>query len=280
MSGTERQDRTRDDGDRRTLTPALRGQRAIAALGPLCSPAAPRLEVDATNLKRADAFTGVVVREVVRRHLDADPGHQIFLREPHDSPTWDMLSDLVGTLPRRARWAGDQRAARREQQVLLPTTSIDDEEVAKLISKSWLPAIMANLRLPAAERRLLMSAAAAFADNGLRYGSGAATLLCACHDEQANDLQLVALSSWEAPAEDFDAVDMLREALAKSRRAIGGIAMLIDQAKRRNIDATIRLAVDQGRLHCRGQATPRIEGDAPPIPAFVASLEIHLPAQS
>lgn len=279
MSGGEQRDRTREEADRRVLTPAFRGPRAIAGLAALCARAAPRLELDARGLRRADAFTGVVVHETVRRHLEADPGHEVVLWEPADEQAWAMLHDLLTPLPRLARWAGEQPAAQRERQVLVPATPIDDDETIDLVTRYALPAATASYRIPDAPRRLLLEAAAAFADNAVLHGGGAPSVLCACYDPQANDLQLVVLSPAMPDGAGDDAATVLRDAVDR-REDVSGIETLIEKARRRKIDATVRLVTGTGRLRWRGHPEPQVEETAAPVPAFVASLEIHLPART
>jgi hypothetical protein len=150
------------------LTAAFRGQFALRGFEGLTARAGPRLEIDARALRHADAFTAVTVRETVDRHLGADPGHSVVILEPRDAEALAMLADLVGPLPRHARWAGTQAPPRRERLVLLPAMRVDSVETAMLLAEA-LTAVTAAVRVPASEARLAVSALATFADNALVY---------------------------------------------------------------------------------------------------------------
>jgi hypothetical protein len=268
--------RMQGDGDRRSLSRAWHGQRALRGLGALVARAAPRLEIDARRVEHPDAFTGAALREAVDRHLAADRGHTVTLREPVIPEALSMLGDLVGTLPRHARWAGDQQRPLRERRVLLPATRVTDDETAALLAY-WLTVVAGPLRLPNSEARLLAAAAAAFADNSLRYrpADGPPALMCACHDPESHDLQIVCLSPNVPSAAARAPATFIRALDNHSRENLGGLHSLTQLAERRGIDATLRVATGTARFFLRS-GMARFDAAAPRLPAFVVSLEVHL----
>jgi hypothetical protein len=270
--------RTRGDDDRHVLSPAWRGQRALRGLAALVKGAAPRLEIDARAVEHPDAFTGAALRAAIERHLVADRGHSVTIREPRAPGALAMLADMVGPLARPARWAGEMPVPGREQRVLLPATRIEDDETAKLLAY-WLTIVAGPLRLPSSEARMLAAAAMAFADNDLRHRAidASPALLCACHEPQAHDLQVVCLSSRVLPDAAADPATYIRDLDNRSRENLGGLYSLTALAERRGIDATLRVAVGTGRLFRRaGKA--RFDSGAGELPGFAASLEVHLRA--
>jgi hypothetical protein len=260
--------------DSRALTSAWRGQRALGGLDRLCAPGGPRRVIDARPLARADAFTGAAVREAIDRHLTRDRGHSVLLHEPTSPKPLSMLHHLVGPLPRRARWAGDAARPPIDRNVLLPAMRVEDDETSRNVA-TWLETVTSGpLRLPSSAARLLAMAAATFGDNALKHGAQG-VLLCACHDPQANDLQVVALSDHVPAAAVTDGVSFLREAVERSERELGGIFSIVELARRRGIDVTVRVATGTGRTFWRA-GKRRYDITTAPIPAFVASVEIHL----
>lgn len=196
------------------------------------------------------------------------------LLEPRDEQQFDTFADLVGPLPHRARWAGLRRPPRRERSVLLPAMRIPDRETADDLADS-LPSMMGALRWPASESRLIATAAAVFADNALVHAATApASLLSICLAVDANDLQVVLLTPAVPPAAAADAGVYLRDLAGRSQTRLGGLYSLCALARRRGVDATLRLAVADGRFYVRSER-PRYD-QAGDLPAFVAAFEIHL----
>jgi hypothetical protein len=266
------------EDDRRVLSPAWRGQRALRGLVALAKGAAPRLEIDARAVEHPDAFTGAALREATERHLAADRGHSVTIYEPRAPDALAMLADLIGPLARPARWAGEVPGPERERRVLLPATRIEDGETAKLLAY-WLTIVAGPLRLPSSEARMLAAAALTFADNDLQHRAIDArpALLCACHEPQAHDLQIVCLSSHVPPEAAADPATYMRDLYHRSRKHLGGLYSLTALAERRGIDATLRVAVGTGRLFRRAEKA-RFDSGAGELPGFAASLEVHLRA--
>jgi hypothetical protein len=86
------------EDDRRVLSPAWRGQRALRGLEALAKGAAPRLEIDARAVEHPDAFTGAALREATERHLAADRGHSVTIYEPRAPGALAMLAELRDAL--------------------------------------------------------------------------------------------------------------------------------------------------------------------------------------
>jgi hypothetical protein len=267
------------DGDRRVLTRAVRGQLAVRSLATLCAPGGPRRVVDARSLEFADAFTAVIVRESIDRHLRRDRGHSVVLREPAKHETFEMLHDLLGSLPRRARWAGEADRPRRDRAVLLPAMRIADAQELRNTANFLGSAAAGPLRLPREASWLLAMAAVHFGDNALEHSPAGqrSVLLCACHELDSHDLQVVALSEVVPEAAREEPAKFLREAMARSDAKLGGLFSLVALARRREIPATLRIVTGSGRLFWRDEK-PRFDGRAEPVPGFMASFEIHLAA--
>jgi hypothetical protein len=264
------------DADRRPLSAAFRGQRALRGFAGLTAKAGPRLELDGRTLRQPDSFTGVAVREAIDRHLLADRGHDVVLLEPRDVRDFDLLADLLGPLPKRARWAGLHPFPRRDGSVLLPAMRIPDRTTADLLADA-LPSVTAALRLPLSEARLAATAAAVFADNALIHAApkAPASLLSICRVVEANDLQVVMLTPSVPPDARTDPGGYLRDVARRSEAHLGGLYSVGALARRRGIDATLRVAIGTGRVYVRS-GRPRYEAHAADLPAFVAGLEIHL----
>lgn len=277
MSEDKLRIRMGENDDRRVLTPAVRGQLAVRELAMLCAPGGPRRVIDARALEFADAFTGAAVREAIDRHVRRDRGHSVVVREPAKLETLAALYDLLGTLPRRSRWAGEADRPRRDPAVLLPAMRITSAPKLRDAANFLGSAAAGPLRLPPNASWLLATAAAHFGDNALKHSPAGqrSVLLCACHELTSHDLQVVALSAAVPEAAQEQPAAYLREAMARSDATLGGLFSLRELARRRKISATLRLATGSGRLFWRDDK-PRYEGQAPIIPGFVASLEIHL----
>lgn len=267
------------DADRRALTAAFRGPRALRAFPALVAPAGPRLEIDARAVQQPDAFTAIAVREAIDRHLAVDRGHSVVVVEPHDADDFALLADLIGALPRRAHWAGAHTTPRRERSVLLPAMRIPDRDTAELVAY-WLTTVTAALRLPAAEARLAVAAAAMFADNALihAHATTPASLLSICRAGVPNDLQVVMLSPSVPKAARRNTEKYLQDLTARSRRNLGGLYSLYRLARGRERDMTLRVAVAGARFYVRSDGSGRVRYEAysSPVPAFVASVEIHI----
>jgi hypothetical protein len=273
-------ERAHHDADRRVLTAAFRGPRAIRGFPTLVAPAGPRLAIDARALRQPDAFTAVAVREAIDRHLDLDPGHSVVIVEPRNGEDFALLADLIGPLPRRTHWAGTHPAPRRERSVLLPAMRIPDRDTAELVAY-WLTSVTAALRLPVTEARLSVAAAAMFADNALIHAPDtvSAPLLSICRAQEPNDLQVVMLSPGVPGAARDHTEKYLQDLTARSQRELGGLYSLYLLARRRERDITLRVAVAGARCYVRSDGSSgriRYETYPTPVPAFVASVEIHL----
>jgi hypothetical protein len=266
-----------EDDDRRVLTRAVRGQVAVRGLATLCAPGGPRRVIDARALEFADAFTGAAVREGIDRHLRRDRGHSVVVREPTNPETLAALYDLLGTLPRRSRWAGEADRPRRNPAILLPAMRLTNAQELRDAANFLGSAAEGPLRLPPQASRLLAMAAAHFGDNALKHSPAGqrSVVLCACHELDSHDLQVVALSEAVPQAAGEKPAAYLREVMGQSHANLGGVFSLVELARRRGVPATLRLATGTGRLFWRDEK-PRYEGQAAPVPGFVASLEIHL----
>lgn len=235
--------------------------------------------IDARALHQPDAFTAVVVREAIDRHLAGDAGHSVVIVEPRLDNDFSLLADLLGALPHRAHWVGAQGSPRRERSVLLPAMRIPDRETADLVA-DWLTNVAPALRMPASEARLAVAAARAFAENALHHAPTGAepSLLSVCRAHEPNDLQVVMMSPGVPSAAGNLTDEYLRDLVARSRSHLGGLSSLFTLARRRRLDVSLRVAVANGRVYGRTGGVNRVRYEPYPalMPAFVASLEIHI----
>lgn len=263
---------------RQPLNRAWVGPRALEGLETVLASAPPRLDLDARGLQRADAYTGAVVKEGIDRHLSADPGHTVILREPRNAETHGVLSDLLSPLPRRANWAGELPAAPRNPMVLLPADRIVNRESVDLLTFG-LQAALGPRRLPESEKRLVLEAAKTVAFNDLAHRDRAATpgLQCVCQMAQSHDLQVVALSSrasdrcLETP-DEF--IDHLKIACSNPLSGLGGLVWRSRGDGR--LDATLRIRAGRVRIRAREGRVRRAEIVENAVPWFAVGFEVHL----
>lgn len=265
------------EGQPRLLARAWAGPRALNGLEPLLARAVPRFELDASALKRADAYTGAVVREALDRHLAADPGHRVVLREPAANEPHAMLCDLLNVLPPRAQWAGERPSARGDSAVLLPAHRVEDRETVEL-SNYALGLAVAQQRLPVPEARLLLHAAKQCSFNDLihRRNGVMPGLQCVCHTRQSHDVQVVTLST-SAPTLCHDDPERYAKILVGAcRDPFTGLGGLCWQGRGPRVDGTLRIRCGPIRLFARhGKVITRLEAED--VPWFAAGYEIHLP---
>jgi anti-sigma regulatory factor (Ser/Thr protein kinase) len=156
---------------------------------------------------------------------------------------------------------------------------IPDRETADLVA-DWLTSVAAALRLPASEARLAVAAARTFADNALHHAPKGAdpSLLSICRAREPNDLQVVMLSPGVPNVAREQTDEYLRDLVARSRSHLGGLSSLFTLARRRGLDVSLRVAVANGRVYGRTGGVSRVRYEPYPalLPAFVASLEIHI----
>ncbi len=224
----------------------------------------------------ADAYTGAVVREAVDRHLQADRGHTVILREPRNAEAYALLNDLLGELPRRAKWAGEQPAPRLDPMVLLPAYRIRNREDLKLFGLA-LQVAAASRGLPPGPTRLLLEAAMVLGYNDLRHRPRRTLpgLLCVCQMRQSNDLQVVALSS-VAPQRCLEGPEQFAAVLAaRCADPFTGLGGLVWRGRGQQLDATLRLRAGRVRVYAR-YGRVRREALAEAVPWFAAGLEVHL----
>ena len=262
-----------------SLLNPLDGEGALAALGPLTTPrraGAYQRVLVVNSLTACDCYTGVVLRTCIDTHLAGHAGNRIQIWEPKDADVWSRIHDLLSPLPERCELAEDQPYPARNREVIVPAIRIDEPETASLLGHAITRA-HAELGLHVRSARAAMEALVAFVDNARTHATESSIgVLVACAVlPQANELQLVALDLDATLAGDPDPEERLREAIATSRRNLGGFASLIMGAERRGLDATLRLATGAARARWRTEER-LLYSTASTIPGFAADFTVRL----
>jgi hypothetical protein len=263
-----------EEGERRTVPHAFNGQRARSALVALVSPAAQRrLVFDARETTRVDAYAAAVLRTAVELHLARKARNSNVIVEPASDESWAMLYDLLGeVLPARCAWAGTRPTPTRGRRVVLPATTVIDDDV-ELITDHALRSAAGALRFGDHAGRLLQESAAAFLENARTHGTPAEVppVICAAFDRQTNDLQLVVCDLGRDVPTDGQAT--LHSAVAESRANGGGIQSLAALTRGR-LDFSVRLAHGTGRAHYRTNRSWHFSAGSE-VPGYIAGIEIH-----
>jgi hypothetical protein len=263
--------------EQRDLGRVLRRRQACRTLGWLLTPATRQLTLVGASLTRVDACGALVVRAAVDVHLQTDSGHLVTVVEPHNNETWALLCDLLGrsALPSRCSWAGRHPLAARGSRVLVPVTSVVDEEQTQLVVDIGLRHATSALGYGERAAHVLQEAAAVFLENSRVHAgrSPISPLVCASLEPQGNDLQVAVLDlGADRPAAD-DREHALRLAVRSSRETDGSLHSLV-AARRGGLQVSVHLAWGTLRASVRSGGSWRYsEGGY--LPGFMAGLEIH-----
>lgn len=262
-----------------SLALGLRGERALAQLGPLTTArqAAPyRRILVATGLTACDCYGGAVLRACIDRHLATHRENRAQIWEPKDPEVWSRVHDLLSPLPAGCELVEDQPRPQRNRDIVVPAMRVEDPEMAGLLGHTIVRAGVA-LGVDASPARAVAQALATLAENAREHAvdSSLGALVACALENPTNELHALALDLGGALASSEDPPARLREALARSRAQLGGLASLILLAERRGLDATLRLASGPARARWRTSDRVRYEEGAP-VPGFVASFSVRL----
>lgn len=267
---------TTTPSDTRTLPAVLRGHHARAALHGLLQPAARRLVLDATGLRKVDAYGGAVLRATVEHHLGAHPRNSVMIVEPADDEAWSLLSNLLGgALPARASWAGT-RSPVRYYDVVLPAVPLRDAAEVELMVEGALLRALPALGYDDRVTRAVVEATAELADNALAHGPGermVPPILSCSWDALGKDLQVVVLEVVPGAPDGKRGVVAVRDVVRRSREDFGSIATLVARP-RGGLDVSMRLVHGSGAARFRTGAGWRYDQTAY-VPGFVAGFEVH-----
>lgn len=262
-----------------SLGSALRGERALAQLGPLTTArlAGPYRRVLVTSgLSACDCYGGLVLRVCIDLHLAAHRENRAQVWEPKDPEVWSRMHDLLSPLPAGCELAEDHPRPARNREIIVPAMRIEGMETAELLGHT-IVRVHAGLGVDVSAARAVAGALVALVENARGYAADSSVgVMVACSLERStNELQLVALDLGGALARADDPPARLREVLARSRAQLGGLASLILLAERRGLDATLRLASGPARARWRAGDRVRYEEGAT-APGFVASFSVRL----
>jgi hypothetical protein len=265
-----------DPRKHRELKGAIRGQRALAAFADLFEPADQELNLVLFGLTRVDAWTGVVVRASIERHLAADTSNRIVVWEPQDAEVWRHVSSLIGAMPSRAQYCGDQPAPQLDPTVLLPATALSDEEDLDLVDRIVLINAARLAGVAQRERALLREAFGELAEDALLRGSPGtgSPLTCVARETDSNELTTAIWTPGQGLPDNPEPVERLREMLVSSREELGALGSLAEVAERRSVDASLTIAASTARARWRSGRWRY--GEGPPVPGFAAGYTLHL----
>jgi hypothetical protein len=186
------------------------------------------------------------------------------------------MHDLLSPLPAGCELVEDQPRPARNREIVVPAMRIEGPETAELLGHT-IARVHAGLGVDVSAVRAVAGALVALAENAREHATDSSVgVMVACALERpTNELQLVALDLGGALATAADPPARLREALARSRAQLGGLASLILLAERRGLDVTLRLASGPARARWRAGDRVRYEEGAT-APGFVASFSVRL----
>jgi hypothetical protein len=262
-----------------SLRMSLRGERALAQLGPLTTPrlAGPYRRVLVTSkLSACDCYGGLALRACIVLHLSAHPENRAQIWEPKDPGVWSRMHDLLSPLPAGCELAEDHPRPARNREIVVPAMRIEGPETAELLGHT-IARVHAGLGVDVSAARAVAGALVALAENAREHAADSSVgVMVACALERpTNELQIVALDVGGTFAKAADPPTQLRDALARSRAQLGGLASLVLLAERRGIDATLRLASGPARARWRAGERVRYEEGAT-VPGFIASFSVRL----
>lgn len=264
-----------DPRKHRELRGAIRGQRALSVFAEFMEPAEQELNLVLYGLSRVDAWTGVVLRASIEKHLATDTSNRIVVWEPSDAVVWRQVSSLIGAMPSRASYCGDQHAPRLDRGVLLPATVLRDEEDLDLIDRVVLINAARLARVGRRESALIREAFGELAEDALDQSSLSSALPMVCVAREADSSELT-VASWTPAsrlAEGPDPVERLREMIVSSRGELNALGSLAEIAGRRSVDASLTIAASTARARWRSGRWRYVEG--PPMPGFAAGYTLH-----
>ncbi len=267
---------TNDPRKHRPLTGAIRGQRALSSFVQLIQPAEQELNLVLYGLTRVDAWTGVVLRASIERHLAADNSNRVIVWEPRDAAVWRQTSSLIGAMPSRAEYCRDQPVPALDPAVLLPAMALRDEEDIDLVDRVVLANAARLAGVPVRERALLREAFGelaedAFSDVALPDGH---PLACVARESDSKELTAALWTPTDRLQNDADPVEGLRDLIAASRDELGALGSLPELAARRSVDASLTIATSTARARWRSGRWRVQQG--PPVPGFAAGYTLHL----
>lgn len=262
-----------------SLLPSLRGERALAQLGPLTTArrADPYSRVLVmSGLSACDCHGALALRACIDVHLSAHAKNRVELWEPKDAGLWSRVHDLLSPFPDRCDLVEDQPRPVRNRDIVLPAMRIEQPDHAALLGHTIARA-HDGLGVKVSAARALAQALVVFVENARAHAADSSVgVMVACALEHpTRELQLVALDLGGALLPSGDPPAPLLDALARSRAGLGGLASLILLAERRGLDATLRLAAGQARARWRTHDRVRYE-DGSAVPGFVASFSVRL----
>jgi hypothetical protein len=265
-----------DPRKHRELRGAIRGQRALATFADLLGPADQELNLVLYGLSRVDAWTGVLLRATIERHLATDTSNRIVVWEPRDPAMWRQVSSLIGAMPSRAQYCGDQPAPQLDPAVLVPATALRDEEDVDLIDRVVLVNAAKLAGVDQRARGLMREAFGELAEDALLHSPPGAmrTLACVARETDSSELTTALWAPAARLAEDPHPVERLREMLMSSREDLTALGSLAEAAGRRSVDASLTIAASTARARWRNDRWRYSEG--PAMPGFAAGYTLHL----
>jgi hypothetical protein len=267
------------------LTKNPRGRHALLRL--LAPPASgnaedPELEIDASVMRVADAFTATMAMANVEHHL-AQPGgrRRVTITPPRSGDVVGRFCTLLRLVPDdcEIEIPDGRTAPVLDPRVLLPAVrvrSIDEADaLGKFFRASSQKSGLGPARLAPKEAGLFADAVPDLVQNGLQYGasSSCGVVICGALEADNREAQLVVtdLGCQLAPGED--ALEGLREAWSHSREVFGTFNYLTDRAMKAGLDISLQIRTGNATGRWRNGRWNAEEGEF--TPGWTTSLTLH-----
>ena len=262
-----------------SLTGDRRGESVLA----LVAPSGERDEVliAAEGLTGVDAYTGVALRRGLEFYARYRQQPVTFC-PPNDSAVWDLLSNLMGhDLPVHFTLSADALpAATHTRSAVLPARRYTSVAAVRDYA-DLMPAVVGE-NYGMRHAIFLAKAFSVFTENALEHASDSPIGAVAAigYDRESDALQLVVTDLGVGLTAESDPYEAMLKIAERSQGTIGrpgtlgGLAGLVREAQRKEIDLELRIASGAGRLSWR-ERLPDVS-EAQTVSGFTAAAILHL----
>lgn len=255
--------------------PDLRGEAALATFLPPEGATASEVLVVAQHLEKVDAFTACALRALIEYHARVR-STRVILNPPDHAETYRTLWHLLGDdRPKHFGCSNDASPPGKTapRTVILPATVIPSVGMGDIIA-GLVPRLCDPMPKPPA--RLIAGAFAELVDNALFHGddSPIGAVAAIFHERSMHALQLVVIDLGARVAREPDAPAALSDCIVESEHNDGGLASLVHQIERRDLDARILIAAGNGRVQWGSGGWTASQ--AQHVNGFTASVSVRL----
>jgi hypothetical protein len=229
--------------------------------------------LEARGVTVIDAFGGAALRAQAEYHARYRQ-KDVVIGPPSEPSAWAIVHAMLEYDPpaHLVPWGrGVVSPGPTPRSILIPALPVRDEATADAVAAGLVRQAGAEFRT---QLRFLGGHLPELIDNALRWGSSPiGAIVCAMHDRQRDELQLVVCDLGMSMVRDADAAQMLEEAITKAPE--GSLRLLIEEAAARDLSARVSLATGPGRLRTSGTTWEQAGGSQ--VEGFAVS--IVLPAR-